>query len=211
MIDLRILRLSIWFLGTILGLSLAAQPVVAGPPSAVVESFHQSLLDVMKTASSTKIQGRYEKLETPISETFNLPAMIQVASGTKWREASDDDKAKLVTAFRRVSVGTYAQRFDGFSGEQFETVGEQDGPSGSKLVQTRIVRPNKDPVPITYVLRKFGDDWRVVDVIVSNGISELAVRRSEYNAILSSGGPPELVAKLNQKADAILAGTAAAN
>jgi phospholipid transport system substrate-binding protein len=76
-------------------------------------------------------------------------------------------------------------------------------------VQTRIVRPNKEPVPITYVMRKFADDdWRIVDVIVSNGISELAVRRSEYNAILNDGGPSELVAKLNQKADAILAGTA---
>jgi hypothetical protein len=51
----------------------------------------------------------------------------------------------------------------------------------------------------------------VVDVIVSNGISELAVRRSEYNAILNAGGPSELVSKLNQKADAILAGAAAAN
>ena len=193
----------------ILGALLAAQPTLAGPPSAVVESFHQSLLDVMKTAATTKVQGRYEKLESPMGSTFNLPAMIQIASGSKWRDASDEEKAKLIGAFTRVSVGTYAQRFDGFSGERFETVSEQDGPGGSKLVQTRIVRPNKDPVPITYVLRKFGEDWRVVDVIVSNGISELAVRRSEYNAILNSGGPGELVSKLNQKADAILAGAAA--
>lgn len=209
MIRHRFSHLSLWFSGLILGALLAAQPALAGPPSAVVESFHQSLLDVMKTAAATKVQGRYEKLESPMGSTFNLPAMIQIASGSKWRDASDEEKAKLIGAFTRVSVGTYAQRFDGFSGERFETVSEQDGPGGSKLVQTRIVRPNKDPVPITYVLRKFGEDWRVVDVIVSNGISELAVRRSEYNAILNSGGPGELVSKLNQKADAILAGAAA--
>jgi phospholipid transport system substrate-binding protein len=184
----------------------------AGQPREVVESFHRSLLEVMKSAATTKVQGRYEKLEAPITTAFNLPVMIQIASGAKWRAATDDEKAKLIDAFKRVSVDTYAQRFDGFSGEKFETIGEQDGPSGSKLVQTRIVRPNKEPVPITYVMRKFGDnDWRVVDVIVSNGISELAVRRSEYNAILNAGGPSELVGKLNQKADAILAGAAAAN
>ena len=183
----------------------------AGSPSEVVESFHQSLLGVMKSAATTKVQGRYEQLEAPIGTTFNLPFMIQIASGAKWRDATDAEKAKLVDGFKRVSVGTYAQRFDGFSGERFETVGEQDGPGGAKLVQTRIVRPNKDAVPITYVMRKFGDDWRVVDVIVSNGISELAVRRSEYNAILNAGGPSELVTKLNQKADAILAGSTVAN
>jgi phospholipid transport system substrate-binding protein len=202
-------RLSIWFCGIIFGFSLAVPAAFAGTPVEIVESFHRSLLEVMKSAATTKVQGRYEKLESPIGTTFNLPVMMQIASGTKWRTASDAEKAKLVDAFKRVSVGTYAQRFDGFSGEKFETIGVQDGPSGSKLVQTRIVRPNNDPVPITYVTRKFGDEWRVVDVIVSNGISELAVRRSEYNRILNSGGPGELVSKLNQKADAILAGASA--
>jgi len=186
-----------------------AGPAFAAQPREVVETFHQSLLDVMKVAATTKIQRRYEKLEAPISAAFNLPFMIQIASGPKWKSASEQEKAKLIDAFKRVSVGTYAQRFDGFSGERFETLGEQDGPSGSKLVQTRIVRPNKEPVPITYVMRRFGDnDWRIVDVIVSNGISELAVRRSEYNTILNEGGPSELVVKLNQKADAILTGAA---
>jgi phospholipid transport system substrate-binding protein len=202
-------RLTIWFCGIIFGLSAIAPSAFAGQPSEVVETFHRSLLDVMKSAATTQVQGRYEQLESPIGSTFNLPFMIQIASGAKWRDANDEEKKKLADAFKRVSVGTYAQRFDGFSGERFETVGEQDGPSGSKLVQTRIVRPNKEAVPITYVTRKFGDAWRVVDVIVSNGISELAVRRSEYNGILNSGGPGELVTKLNQKADAILAGQVA--
>ncbi len=178
---------------------------VAETPRAVVETFHQSLLEVMKSATELKLRGRYERLTPPIENTFNLPVMIQIASGTKWRGASNEEKAKLIDAFKRVSVGTYASRFDGFSGEKFETVGEQDGPSGAKLVLTRIVRPNKDAVPLTYVTRKFGEDWRVVDVIVSGGISELAVRRSEYNTILNDGGPKELIARLNQKADQILA------
>jgi phospholipid transport system substrate-binding protein len=188
-----------------LALVLAVPSAFAGSPSEVVETFHQTLLDVMKRAAELKLRGRYEQLTPPIETTFNLSVMIQVASGTKWRGASDEEKAKLIDAFRRVSVGTYAARFDGFSGEKFETVGEQDGPSGSRLVLTRIMRPNKDAVPLTYVTRKFGDDWRVVDVIVSGGISELAVRRSEYNTILNDGGPKELIARLNQKADQMLA------
>lgn len=188
-----------------LALWIATPSAMAGSPSEVVETFHQTLLDIMKSATELKLRGRYERLSPPIEGTFNLPVMIQIASGAKWKGASDDEKMKLVEAFTRVSVGTYAARFDGFSGEKFETLGEQDGPSGSRLVLTRIVRPNKEAVPLTYVTRKFSEDWRVVDVIVSGGISELAVRRSEYNTILNDGGPKELIARLNQKADQILA------
>ena len=176
----------------------------AATPSAVVEGFHQSLLATMKSADELKVRGRYRKLEPEVEGAFNLAFMIQVAVGTKWRSASDDEKTKLIDAFKRLSVGTYASRFDGFSGERFETLNEQDGPGGARLVYTRIVRPNKEPVPLTYVMRKFDDTWRVYDVIVSGGISELAVRRSEYNAILNDSGPSGLIARLNQKADQML-------
>ena len=182
----------------------AAAAASGATPSAVVENFHHSLLATMKSADELKVRGRYQKLEPEVEGAFNLPFMIQIAAGTKWRSATDDEKAKLIAAFKRVSVGTYASRFNGFSGERFETLSERDGPGGAKMVYTRIVRPNKEPVPITYVTRKFGDTWRVYDVIVSGGISELAVRRSEYNAILNDSGPGGLIARLNQKADQML-------
>jgi phospholipid transport system substrate-binding protein len=184
--------------------------VQAATPSALIENFHQSLLAVMRSAAQTKAAERYEQLKGPVETAFNLSFMIQIATGQKWRGASEDEKAKLTDAFKRVSAATYAARFDGFSGERFEILGEQDGPNGTRLVQTQIVRPGKDTVPITYVVRKFGEassseNWRIIDVIVSGGISELAVRRSEYNGILAEGGIAGLIQRLNQTADRLLA------
>lgn len=181
-------------------------PGIAGAatPTELVESFHQSLLAVMKGAAKARAVDRYVELEHKVESTFNLPFMIQIAAAAKWRTATDDEKAKLAQAFKRVSAATYASRFDGFAGERFETLGEQEGPTGTRLVLTRIVRPGKEPVPITYVTRKFGEDWRVIDVIVSGGISELAVRRSEYSAVLADSGPSELIARLNRTADRML-------
>jgi phospholipid transport system substrate-binding protein len=173
-------------------------------PSDVIRQFDDTLLDVMRNAKSLQFKGRYDKLAPKIDSTFNLPFMIQIASGTKWKSASDDERAQLAEAFRRVSVGTYAQRFDDFSGESFRLLGEQDGPSGTKLVSTEIARPAKDPVPITYVMRRFGDDWRVIDVILVGGISELATRRSEYTAVLNDKGPAGLITALTAKADQII-------
>jgi phospholipid transport system substrate-binding protein len=181
----------------------------AATPSALVEGFHQTLLSVMKTAAQTKAAERYEQLKGPVETAFNLPFMIQVAAASKWKAASEEEKAKLTEAFKRVSAATYAARFDGFSGERFEILEEKDGPSGMRIVQTQIVRPGKDSVPLTYVVRKFGEassgeNWRIVDVIVSGGISELAVRRSEYNGILAEGGVGGLIERLNQTADRLL-------
>ena len=86
---------------------------------------------------------------------------------------------------------TYAARFNGFSGERFETLGERPGPRETVLVDTRIVRPDAPAVPITYVMTEQGGtaDHRRAS---RRSISELAVRRSEYNQVLRNGGTERL-------------------
>ena len=41
--------------------------------------------------------------------------------------------------------------------------------------------------------------WRIVDVLLERSISELAVRRSEYNQVLRTGGADKLAEVLDQK------------
>jgi len=53
-------------------------------------------------------------------------------------------------------------------------------------------------------VRKKGTQWRVVDILLEAGISEIAVRRSEYRAILKSKGIQALTRLLTARADKLL-------
>ncbi|MFQ5766342.1 MAG: ABC transporter substrate-binding protein, partial [Rhodospirillales bacterium] len=144
------------------------------------------------------------KLAPRIEQSFHLPLMIQVAASSYWRKADPAQVEMLIRAFTRLSVSTYATHFDSYGGQSFETQGEQPGPQNTTLVKTRIVDPKSDPVEITYVTRKIKGQWRIIDVLVDSGISELAVRRSEYRGILKTGGIDGLIRTLNAKADQLL-------
>ncbi len=130
--------------------------------------------------------------------------MTRISSGAYWRRASEVEQTELVAAFRRVSIGTYAVRFDGFSGQAFEIMGEKAGPRGTILVDTQIISPGDDPIDITYVMKNGRDKWRIVDVLLSGGVSELAVRRSEYRSVLKNQGVNGLIQVLNTKADDLI-------
>ena len=45
----------------------------------------------------------------------------------------------------------------------------------------------------------------ILDVVVEQGISELAVRRSEYRLVLKEKGVEGLIDALNRKADELMA------
>lgn len=186
------------------GLAFWVGPVSAGPARDLVEIFHGELIAVMKKADSISIEKRFEILDPAVRRTFNMPEMVRIASGAVWRSGGDADKRAAADAFTKMSVSTYASRFDGFSGQRFETVSETPGPKDSVVVRTRIHSPGETPVKLTYIVRKYSDKWQAIDVIVAGGISELALRHSEYRAILKKGGLKSLAAILNKKSDQIL-------
>ncbi len=186
---------------------VAAVPAGAAEvePRFLVERFQGNLLAVMKEAETLGVKGRYDRLVSSIEETFYLPLMIRIASGPYWKGADPTQRSRLISAFKRMSVSKVATLFDGYAGETFEAIGEKPGPQNTLLVKTRIVIPEKPSVNLTYVATTIKERWRLIDIIVDNGISELSVRRSEDRRVLQKEGIDGLIATLNKKADELIA------
>jgi phospholipid transport system substrate-binding protein len=88
-----------------------------------------------------------------------------------------------------------------------QVTGQQPATSGL-IVRSEIVKANGEPVKVDYLMRRNGGSWLIWDIYLDGGISEVATRRSEFAAVLKSGGIDGLIAALNRKAD-ILTGTTA--
>ena len=169
-------------------------------PRAIVENFQNELLEVMKLAGTLDVRGRYQRLEPVVRETYHLPLMIRIATGSYWDTGTRAQKGRLVAAFRRMRLSTLATLFDGYSGQIFRTVGEKPGPQGIHIVQTELVDTDDSTVDIAYIAKRSKNRWRIVDVILDDGISELKVRQSEYRRVLQEGGIEGLISVLNTKA-----------
>ena len=58
---------------------------------------------------------------------------------------------------------------------------------------------------LRYVFREIKGQWRVIDVLLDTGFSELARKRSEYRSVLKTVGVAGLTLLLNAKTDSLLA------
>ena len=174
--------------------------------SAHVQNFQNGLISVMKDAEQLGVQGRYDRLKPLISDTFNLPLMAALSAGPYWKSADTAQRNRLVSTFTHMSVATLATLFDGYSGETFTLNGEKQGPQGITFVITILTSPSRqNGVEISYIARQSEGTWRLIDVIVDGGISELKVRISEYNQTLKTGGISALSTLLEDKAKQLLA------
>ena len=199
--DYRVRHFAGWLLvvGSLLSLGPAAGATTPGP-SDVVRRFYGQLLDIMQHASTLGAKGRYQKLEPIVRATFDVPFMARLSIGPLWSRLSVEQKQRAAQAYGRYIAAVYATRFDEYSGQRFEILGEQQIKHGT-LVKTEIIKANGEPVSINYVLHDNDTAWQIRDVYLSGAISELATRRSEFSAILRSSGIDALIASLNKKAD----------
>lgn len=195
--------LAAWPLVTLL-LSAPAPAATLGAPTSVVDNFQAGLLAVMKEAETLSPQARFDRLAPRIDETFHIQTMIRVILGPLWEITSAPERERLTAAFRRMSIATLATLFDGYSGETFQILGEKPGPQNTIFVETLLQKSNGDKIDFAYVGKPYKDSWRAVDVIVDKGISELSLRRSEYNRILQTDGVAGLIRTLEEKADSLL-------
>ncbi|MBT3359808.1 MAG: hypothetical protein HN403_09290 [Rhodospirillales bacterium] len=173
--------------------------------SRVVETFQQHLLAVMKEAKLLSVKQRYDRLRPPIEAAFFVPMMLGITTGPYWKTTSPEQKSRLADAFNRKNISTVATLFDGYSGQKFEILADKAAPQNTRLVETRIVNPDGSDVSLDYRVLRIRGQWRIIDVIVDDGISEMSVRRSEFREILKTQGIEGLISTLSNKADELLA------
>jgi phospholipid transport system substrate-binding protein len=163
-------------------------------PQEAIRSLNEALLESMRNADELGFDGRFELLSPVLRDVFDFRTMTRYSVGpTNWSSLSAEQQDTLVDAFSRMSVATFAGRFDSYSGQDFRVLGQQPAPRDTMLVRTQLVRPNGDPVRLDYVMREASEGWKAVDVFLDRTVSELARLRSEYSAVFDREGYDGLI------------------
>jgi len=198
---LRSVRLALVLVWYFLATATAyAQEEGAATARQVVEKFQAELIEVMKNGKQLGYAGRYEKLKDPVSNSHDLTKIARIVVGKEWEKLSEDQQQKLVEVFSRLSIASYAHNFKEYSGESFVFDSEEETARGGVVVHSHLVIPGEKDVKFDYMLKEKGPSWRIINII-ANGVSDLALKRSEYTAILQREGFDALIAKINEKID----------
>jgi phospholipid transport system substrate-binding protein len=166
----------------------------------IVEKFQDQLIDVMKNGSKLGYSGRYDKLKDAVNNSHDLPKIARIVVGKEWEKLSESQQNQLVDVFSKLSIASYAHNFKDFSGESFSFDTEEETTRGGVVIHSHLNVPDDKPVKFDYMLKEKGDSWRIINII-ANGVSDLALKRSEYTSILQRDGFDALIAKINEKID----------
>ncbi len=186
----------------VLGILLVAALSGAAPadgPRTVVDEITKSALDVLGN-KSLAVDDKRHRLETIVYAHVDFDTMSRLVLARNWNQLSPAQQTDFVTLFKEHLSMTYGRNIENYKNEHVEIVGDREEPRGDWTVQTKILRGGgASDILVDYRLRKGGSsDWRVIDIVIER-VSLVSNYRSQFQEIVSQGGPTKLLDVLRDK------------
>ena len=170
------------------------EPAIQAP----VNELHSTLLQIMENAGTESFQDRYDLIEEIVVRHFDSLLIAKVILSRYWKTLDKQSQTNFIHLFNRLTISTYVDRFDSFSGETFKNIAIEQMKKNRYMVKTEFVLPDDDPVSFNYIVQNNGDTWKIISVI-ANGINDLSLKRADYSAIIKEKGFDALIASLKVK------------
>jgi phospholipid transport system substrate-binding protein len=167
-------------------------------PRAVVKRMSDAALVILRDKSLSSDQKRH-RLEDVVFPEVDFDTMSRLVLARNWSRFSAPQQADFVKEFRAHLSMTYGRNIENYRNERVEIVGDQDEGRGDWLVKTKILRGSgAEDILVDYRLRKEGDAWRIIDMVIER-VSLVANFRSQFQEIVSQGGPEKVLELLRDK------------
>jgi phospholipid transport system substrate-binding protein len=187
------------------GLALAAllSVVVALPgaavetPEQVVDRTAQQVVDILANQSLSS-DAKRQQIEDVVYSRVDFVILSKLVLARNWSKLSAAQQDEFMQEFRKHLSVTYGRNVDSYKNEKVSIVGGHPDPNGDYTVQSKILRGGPDDIAVDYRLRQRDGNWLIIDIVVE-GVSLVSNFRSQFQEIISNGGPEKLLRLLHDK------------
>lgn len=166
-----------------------------GDPEEPIARLENTLIEHMKAGGSVGFDERFETLRRVTEEIMAVDLMGRFLFGRDWASFGEQQRERFKRAFLDLSATSYAGRFKEFSGERFDPVEVQKQGEDRAVVKRRLTTGKGDRITFDYLMTRTDSGWQIVTIII-DGVSDLAVKRSQYRRILKGEGFDAVIAHI---------------
>ena len=187
---------------TTLALLVASMAVHAQDPSDVIQSATEQLaaeLEGRKAELSENPEELYAVIDGVLLPRFDRRYAAQLVLGRHWRNASEAQRDRFITAFYNSLLRRYADGVLEFNQDRVVLLpfrGDLSQPRTT--VKTIVMLDDGTEVPVDYGMVKRDSGWLMFDVVIE-GISYVRNYRTELNSEIQGSSLDDVIADLEAR------------
>lgn len=199
-------RLASVLLASLLGLLVSVPVAGAQVTDSAKERVIRTVDSVMESLSDQQLktperaQERRQFVKQAVNRLLDYEEMGKRTLGAKWQNLTKADQEEFVDVFQEFLSNSYESRFEDYSDEQVQYVGERQ--KGDFAEVRTVLKSNKVQVPLDFRLLRKSGQWWVYDLVI-DGISLVKNFRSQFARIIQTSSYAGLLEKLKTKTNLV--------
>ena len=183
--------------------AFAATAAWAQPePNKFIEDVSGKVIEQLKSdkdIQSGDVKRVSELVDSTLMPHVNFERMTALSVGRAWREATPEQKKKLMAEFRILLLRTYSNAFTAVRDQSVRMKPFRGNAADDEVVvRSEIVQPRGEPIQLDYRLEKADKSWKIYDVNVL-GVWLIQTYRNQFAQEISAGGIDGLIKSLSEK------------
>jgi phospholipid transport system substrate-binding protein len=190
-------------LGAFLALWCAFSPVHARAtdPEGMVRETTDQVLNALKgeARKGTQDAATAERLVyDEILPLIHFPTFAKLVLGKHWQTATPEQRTRFTREFQNMLIRTYAKYMLGYAETRVNYLSTRNEGGKYTFVNTQLIPgQGKTPLQVSYRFKKFGEDWKAIDVTV-DGLSMAKNFRTSFTEEVNQGGLDALISRLTK-------------
>jgi len=166
-----------------------------------VYEFAQTVVIILQDPKK-KYNDRKDLLRNAFSASVDIDWIARFVLGNTWKRASDEEKARYVSLYRRYLTETYVSNFAENPDKRIRDIkvlGISDTVSddNSFNVRTQMVLVDWEKLQVSYLVNENEGRYKVRDIAIEN-VSLINSHRTEIGALAAAKGVEAVIAKLEK-------------
>jgi len=176
---------------------LTAVAAESSAPRELVRGITDAVIKVLREKGMSADDKR-KRIEDIVFDYVDFETTSRLVLAKHWRNLNEDQKTQFIQEFRRHLSVTYGKNVESYQDETVTITGDRKEARGDSTVKTRIVRNGPNDILVDYRLRRKGNGWKIIDLIIER-VSLVSNFRSQFQQIVANDGIERLIDLLRKK------------
>jgi phospholipid transport system substrate-binding protein len=168
--------------------------VLGGEPTDYIRARIDKIYDILAGTGGAASADRQAAAGKVLDEMFDWNEMGRRSLGRYWSERTSVERTEFVRLFAALFQRTYLSRIELADREKFQYLDETlEGDTAT--VKTAVITKKGHQIPVDYLARRSGAQWKVYDIGVS-GTSLVKNYRAQFTTLVARSSYEDLITKL---------------
>ena len=153
-------------------------------PEDTVRAFEETTINLLKMSNTESKEQRFIYTLNQMKSLFDFKTIVKIILSGHLEGENKELEVEFTKQLRNLTARTMVLNYVNYSKQKYKTVKSKKNEKRAFIFTEFYISDNKT-IPFKFVLKNNQGNWQIINIITS-GVSELSVKKIEYQSFLET-------------------------